>query len=149
MICTRCRKKFAEEAARCPHCGETNRESSGVVQTSVVLISAGGSDLIYRTVEEVPANLRNKLLRSTNGSNSATILIADRRGRKEVAKAMRTLPGATRRRLIRSALGSGAASAAREWLTPNRKRAVLAALTLLVLTIVALVFSVRPLSGGH
>jgi hypothetical protein len=148
MNCPRCRKKFADEAARCPHCGETNRESSGVVQTSVVLISTGGNDLIYRTVEEVPAGLRNKLLRSTNGANSATILIADRRGRKEVAKAMRTLPGPARRRLIRSALGSGAASAAR-WLTPNRKRAVLAVLTLLVLTIVALVFSVRPLSGGH
>jgi hypothetical protein len=148
MTCPRCRKKFAEEAARCPHCGETNRESSGVVQTSVVLISAGGSDLIYRTVEDVPASLRSKLLRSTNGANSATILIADRRGRKEVAKAMRTLPGPARRRMIRSALGSGAASAAR-WLTPHRKRAVLALLTLLVLTIVALVFSVRPLAGGH
>jgi hypothetical protein len=148
MMCPRCRKKFADEAGRCPHCGETNRESSGVVQTSVVLISTGGSDLIYRTVEEMPVNLRNKLLRSTNGANSATILIADRRGRKEVAKAMRTVPGSARRRLIRGALGSGAVSAAR-WLTPNRKRAVLAALTLLVLTIVALVFSVRPLSGGH
>jgi hypothetical protein len=148
MTCARCRKKFAEEAARCPHCGEATREGSGVIQTSIVLISAGASDLIYRTVEEVPAGLRNKLLRSTNGANSATILIADRRGRKEVAKAMRTLPGPARRRLIRSALGSGAASAAR-WLTPRRKRAVLAVLTLLVLTIIALVFSVRPLSGGH
>src|SRR6202789_628188 len=126
MNCPRCRKKFAEEAARCPHCGETNRESSGVVQASVVLIPAGGSDLIYRTVEDVPASLRNKLLRSTNGANSATILIADRRGRKEVDKAMRTLPA--RRRLIRSALGSGAAAA--RWLTPSRKRAVLAVLTL-------------------
>jgi RNA polymerase subunit RPABC4/transcription elongation factor Spt4 len=148
MTCARCRKKFAEEAVRCPHCGETSRETSGVFQTSVVLISAGGSDLVYRTVDDVPASLRNKLLRSTNGANSATILIADRRGRKEVAKAMRTLPGPARRRLVRSALGSGAASAAR-WLTPNRKRAVLALLTLLVLMVVALVFSVRPLSGGH
>jgi hypothetical protein len=148
MTCTRCRKKFAEEAARCPHCGEANRASSGVVQTSVVLISAGGSDLIYRTVEEVPTNLRNKLIRFTNGANSATILIADRRGRKEVAKAMRTLPGPARRRLVRSALGSRAATAAL-WLTPRRKRAILAVLTLLVLTIVALVFSVRPLAGGR
>jgi hypothetical protein len=148
MTCARCRKKFAEEAARCPHCGEANRETSGVFQTSVVLISAGGTDLIYRTVEEVPASLRNKLIRSTNGANSATILIADRRGRKEVAKAMRGLPGPARRRLIRSALGSGVATAAL-WLTPRRKRAVLAVLTLLVLTIIALVFSVRPLSGGH
>jgi hypothetical protein len=148
MTCTRCRKKFAEEAVRCPHCGETNKTNSGVFQTSVVLISAGASDLIYRSVDDVPAGLRSKLIRSTNGANSATILIADRRGRKEVAKAMRTLPGPARRRLIRSALGTGAATAAL-WLTPRRKRAVLAVLTLLVLTIIALVFSVRPLSGGH
>jgi hypothetical protein len=148
MTCAHCRKKFAEQTTRCPHCGEASGEGSGVVQTSVVLISSGGNDLIYRTVEEVPAGLRNKLLRSTNGANSATILIADRRGRKEVAKAMRAMPGPARRRLIRSAVGAGAASAAR-WLTPSRKRAVLAVLTLLVLTIVALVFSVRPLSGGH
>src|SRR5271155_4301822 len=135
MTCARCRKKIADDAARCPFCGETSRVGSGVIQTSIVLISAGGSDRIYRTVEEVPVRLRNKLLRSTNGANSATILIADRRGRKEVAKAMRTLPGPAGRRLIRSAL----------WLTPRRKRAALAVLTLLVLTIVALVFSVRPL----
>ncbi len=147
MTCARCKKKIAQEAARCPHCGEANRKSSGLFQTSVVLISAGRSDWVYRTVEEVPANLRNKLLRSTNGANSATILIADRRGRREVAKAMRAAPGPARRRLIRSAFGSSAASAAR-WLTPGRKRAVLAILTLLVLMIVALVFSVRPLAGG-
>jgi hypothetical protein len=146
MTCARCRKKFAEEAARCPHCGEANRESSGVFQTSVVVISAGGSDSIYRTVEEVPTGLRNQLIRSTNGANSATILIADRRGRREVAKAMRGFPGPARRRLLRSALASGAAGAAL-WLTPSRKRALLAVLTLLVLTIIALVFSVRPLAG--
>jgi hypothetical protein len=148
MTCNRCRKKFAEEATHCPHCGEANHHSSGVVQTSVVLISTGGSDLIYRTVEEIPTSLRNKLIRSTNGANSATILIADRRGRREVAKAMRGAPGPGRRRLIRSALGSRAATAAL-WLTPRRKRALLAALTLLVIAIVALVFSVRPLSGGR
>jgi len=148
MTCARCRKKFANEATRCPHCGEATQETSGVVQTSIVMISAGGTDLIYRTVEEIPANLRNKLIRSTNGANSATILIADRRGRKEVAKAMRSLPGPARRRLIHSALGAGAASAALR-LTPSRKRAVLAVLTLLVITIIALVFSVRPLAGGH
>jgi hypothetical protein len=148
MTCTRCRKNIKDGTARCPHCGESNRQSSGVFQTSVVLISSGGSDLIYRTVEEMPAGLRNKLLQSTNGSNSATILIADRRGRKEVAKAMRTLPGPARRRMVLSAIGSSAASAAR-WLTPSRKRAILAIITLLVLVVIGLVFSVRPLSGGN
>ena len=148
MICKHCRRKINDSTTRCPHCGQTNRQSSGVFKTSVVLISSGGSDLIYRTVEEVPAVLRNKLLQSTNGTNSATILIADRRGRREVAKAMRTLPGPARRRLVLSAIGNRAASAAR-WLTPSRKRAILAIITLLVLVIIGLVFSVRPLSGGN
>ena len=118
------------------------------VKTSTIFIAKGGKTQVYRSVSEVPPRLRKELEESTNSFNSATILIADRRGRKEVAKAMRTLPGPTRRRLIRSALDSGATSAAR-WLTPRRKRAVLAVMTLLVLLIVGLVFSVRPLSGVH
>jgi hypothetical protein len=44
-------------------------------------------------VEEVPDALKRELLRSTNGLNSATIVIADRQGRKEIAKAIRNLPG--------------------------------------------------------
>ena len=35
---------------------------------------------VYRSVEEVPDPLKRQLLRSTNGLNSATIVIADRRG---------------------------------------------------------------------
>ena len=117
-------------------------------RSSTIFIATGSETHVYRSVNEIPPALRRKLQDSTRGMNSATILIADRRGRKEVAKAMRTLPGPTRRRLIRSALDSGASSAAR-WLTPRRKRAVLAVITLLVLLIIGLVFSVRPLSGVH
>ena len=127
MNCTRCRKKFGLEAARCPHCGEPNPQTSGVVQTSIVLISAGSDDLVYRTVDEVPSALRTKLLRCTNGSNSATILIADRRGRKQVAKALRALPSPAQRRLIHNALSRGTAAKA-PWLTPGRKRAIFGAL---------------------
>jgi hypothetical protein len=43
-------------------------------------------------VDEVPEALKRQLLRSTNGLNSATIVIADRQGRKEIAKAIRSLP---------------------------------------------------------
>ncbi len=142
MNCVRCRKKYAQDAGRCPHCGEPNPETSGVVQTSIVVISAGGEDLVYRTVNEVPSRLRNKLLRSTNGSNSATILIADRRGRKQVAKALRALPGPSQRRLIHTALGRTAASAV-EWLTPRRRRALVGTLFLLALVMVAAIFRLR------
>jgi hypothetical protein len=64
----------------------------GVVKTSTILISSGEMRSVYRSVEEVPDSLKQQLLRSTNGLNSATIVIADREGRKEIAKAIRNLP---------------------------------------------------------
>src|ERR1700720_3592264 len=113
--CSHCRKNFAAGAARCPHCKEPNPESSGVFQTSTVLISASGADLVYRSVEEVPVRLRSTLLKCTNGANSATVLIADRGGRKEIAKVMRNLPGPAQRRLIHSILGAPATTNALDW----------------------------------
>ena len=107
MTCSRCQKDYKSNAERCPHCGEPKgASSSGVFQSSTVLISAGGSDLVYRSVDEVPAALRSRLLKSTNGSNSGTILIADRRGREEIARAMRTLPGPVQRKLLHAVAGN-------------------------------------------
>lgn len=143
ITCTRCKKSFGPEAARCPHCGEPNPESSGLFQTSTVLISADGADLVYRSVDEVPAQLRTKLLKSTNGANSATILIADQRGRKEIAKAMRNLPGPAQRRLMHSILGSEGAAQALGWLTPARKRTIVAGIAVLTLALITLVFTHR------
>jgi hypothetical protein len=94
-------------------------------------------------VEEVPTRLRTKLLKSTNGANSATILIADRRGRREIAKAMRSLPGPAPRRLIHSILNSDSAAHALGWLTPVRRRIVLAVIALLTLATIAIVFTHR------
>jgi class 3 adenylate cyclase len=140
MTCKRCRKSFGADQARCPHCGEPKPDSSGLFQTSTVLISAEGTDQVYRSVEDVPARLRTKLLKSTNGANSATILIADQRGRKEIAKAMRNLPGPAQRRLMHSILGAEASQNALRWLTPGRKRAILALVGALTLGLIALVF---------
>jgi hypothetical protein len=142
MNCARCRKKYTQDDIRCPHCGEPNPQASGVVQTSIVVISAGSEELVYRTVDEVPARLRTKLLRSTNGSNSATILIADRRGRKQVAKALRSLPGPAQRRLMHKTIG-GRGSSVPQWLTPARKRAIIALLILLAILLVIAIFRLR------
>jgi len=141
MTCKRCRKSFDEGAPRCPHCGAPNPAASGMFQTSTVLISEGGSEAVYRSVAEVPAHLRSKLEKCTNGANSATILIADRRGQREIAKAMRNLPGPAQRRLMHSLLGR--AAAAPGWLTPLRKRIVLAVLMALALALISLVFVYR------
>ena len=142
--CARCRKSFDREEPRCPHCGEANPDAAGVFQTSTVVISAGAAHRVYRSVDEVPARLRNKLLKSTNGANSATILIADRRGRKQIAKVMRGLPANAQRKLMSSLLtGESPAGVLQQWLTPGRKRAVLAAMALLLLALIGMVFGHR------
>src|SRR3982751_4840420 len=124
MTCSRCRKKLERASPRCPHCGHRVTAASGTFQVSTVLISARGSERVYRSVDDVPAGLRTRLLKSTNSANSATILIADRRGRKEIARAMRKLPGPAQRRLMHSILGAEAAGTI-AWLTPGRRIAIL------------------------
>jgi hypothetical protein len=141
MTCRRCRKKIEEFETRCPHCGDVNEKASGMFQTSTVLISSSGTDQVYRSVDEVPAGLRTRLLKSTNGANSATILIADRRGRQEIAKAMRNMPGTVQRRWMKTLMATGAAASAIEWLTPARRRAILVVITLLTMSAIALVFT--------
>jgi hypothetical protein len=120
MRCKRCGRALAEASEQCSHCGAPNPAMKGLYQSSTVLISAGGADLVYRSLEEVPASLRTRLIESTNGCNSATILIADQRGRREIAKAMRALPGASPRRLLDAALRR--AAPVNSWLTPVRLR---------------------------
>ena len=143
MNCSRCKKKFEAQAPRCPHCGEPNPASSGLFQTSTVLISAGGADLVYRSVDEVPASLRSQLLKCTNSANSATILIADQRGRKEIARAMKNLPGPAQRRLMQSILGAATTAQALRWLTPGRKRAIVAGVAAVTVALITLVFTHR------
>ena len=71
------------------------------MKSSTILISAGETEAVYRSVKEVPPPLRRKLLKSTNGLNSATILIADRRGRAEITRAIQSLPSSLQRRFLR------------------------------------------------
>jgi hypothetical protein len=140
MTCPRCRTPYQDARAKCPRCGAANRNARGTYQTSTVLISTNGSDRVFRSVDEVPVSLRTKLLKSTNGANSATILIADRRGRREIARAMRNLPGGAQRRLLRAVAG-GEDGGVLAWLTPARRKVILAVLILLTLASVALVFT--------
>ena len=125
MTCQRCQKDFPKGQLACPHCGEMS--PSGLFQTSTVLISVGGEDLVYRTVNEVPPPLRSRLLKSTNGSNARTIVITDERGRREIAKSLRRLPGPAPRRMAVSG-----------------KTAVLVAAILLFIVLIVLGITVRP-----
>ena len=73
------------------------------LKSSTIFISIGEKTEVYRSVEDVPPSLRKKLEQSTNGINSATILIADRRGKEEIVRAIRGLPSSLRARLGASA----------------------------------------------
>jgi hypothetical protein len=69
------------------------------IRSSTIFIAVGDETRVYRSVDEIPAALRQKLEQTTNGLNSATILIADRRGREEIVRAIRGLPSGVRSRL--------------------------------------------------
>jgi hypothetical protein len=86
MNCPECKRNF--EGVSCPRCGAIK----GTLKTSTILISAGEDQNVYHSLDDVPDTLKRQLLRSTNGLNSATIVIADREGRREIAKAIRNLP---------------------------------------------------------
>src|ERR1700685_1060457 len=72
------------------------------LKSSTIFISVGNKTEVYRSVADVPAPLRKKLEQSTNGINSATILIADRKGKEEIVRAIRGLPSSLRSRLSSS-----------------------------------------------
>src|ERR1700712_3377120 len=65
---------------------------SVTVKSSTIFISIGKRTKIYRSVEDVPPVLRKRLVQSTSGMNSATILIADRNGREELVRSIQGLP---------------------------------------------------------
>jgi len=140
MTCPDCGKNVDKGARRCPHCGKQAPAASGLFQTSTVLISAADTEQVYRSVDEVPPKLRNRLLRSTNGANAETILIADRRGREEITKAIRKLPGSAQRRLMRSTREPQDSADPLGWLTPPRRKWIAAMILLLSAAIVVLAF---------
>jgi hypothetical protein len=72
------------------------------VKSSTIFIAVGDQTRVFRSVADVPPRLRKKLEQSTNGINSATILIADRRGREEIVRAIRGLPSGVRSRFAAS-----------------------------------------------
>ena len=140
MTCPQCHKQFAAGASTCPHCGARNAGASGVFQTSTVLISTERADRLYRSLDEVPQRLRNRLLKTTNGVNSATILIADRNGRKEIDKAMRKLPATAQRRMVHSMLSGAPSVDPLAWLTPAVRKWTAAIVALLAVFVAVAVF---------
>ncbi len=62
--------------------------ASVTTRSATIFIASGDKTSVYRSVDEVPPDLRRKLVETTSGMNSATILIADKRGREELVRAL-------------------------------------------------------------
>lgn len=60
------------------------------IRHSAILIGHGEDRIeTYNSLDEVPAGLKRRLVESTLGRNSATLLIADQRGRVHLAETMK------------------------------------------------------------
>ncbi len=69
-------------------------------RSATIFIASGESTHVYRSVEDVPLDLRRKLIETTQSVNSATILIADKRGREELVRALQGKRSDIRSRLV-------------------------------------------------
>ncbi len=69
------------------------------IKTSTIFVGVKGRTNVYRSLKDVPPRLRKKLIESTSGSNSGTILIADRSGRDEIVRAVQGLPSTVETRV--------------------------------------------------
>jgi hypothetical protein len=74
-------------------------KDDGTIQTSAVFVGVGKTTRVYKSVDDVPPDLRKRLEQTTSGSNSISILIADERGREEIARAIQGLPTPVQSRL--------------------------------------------------
>jgi hypothetical protein len=68
-------------------------------RSATIFIATGDKTRVFRSVEEVPPALRQKLQESTRSLNAATILIADKRGREELVRALQGEPSEVKCRL--------------------------------------------------
>lgn len=69
-------------------------------KSATIFIASSEHTGVYRSVEDVPHKLRQKLIETTNSPNSGTILIADKRGREELLSALHQRRGSISRRLL-------------------------------------------------
>lgn len=87
MTCPRCSAPLESAGSTCAECGlSLFRNVSGIVKTSIVLISTGDDNAFYPSVRDVPEPLRRQLLESTSGGNAGTIVIADRAGKEQLTQ---------------------------------------------------------------
>jgi len=63
---------------------------AATIKCSTVLVSEGNRLTSYRSVDEVPLEIRRRFLQRPGGLRTGTILIADRKGREEWLRGTQT-----------------------------------------------------------
>lgn len=74
-------------------------DAKTIRRSTIVVAEGERRTRVYQNLEEVPAPVRRRLIDSTSGPLSATIIIADRGGREEIVRALRGLPSRVQSRL--------------------------------------------------
>jgi hypothetical protein len=89
---------------------------------STVFVSMGGTTRVYPSIDEVPAEVRRKLIDTPGAWESATIVIADRQGREEVVRALRGQHSAVTLRILNEGDASEKTAVSRtiEWVYRRR-----------------------------
>lgn len=70
------------------------------IRQATIFISGENGTSVYSSFDEIPLDQRRRLLESTTGPNSATIVIADRAGRAEIVRALRGQAGSAQSQLM-------------------------------------------------
>jgi len=69
-------------------------------KSSTIFIAVREKTAVYRSVDEVPEDLRGRLVEATERPDCATILIADQRGKEEISRALRGETSPVRLRFV-------------------------------------------------
>ena len=72
---------------------------SYTVRSSTIFVAEGDRTEVFRSMDDVPLDTRERLLRSTTGAGAATIFIANKGGRRELARRLKGLPSRIRTRM--------------------------------------------------
>ena len=73
---------------------------------STILVSLRDKTKVFHSLDEVPPRIREKLIETTHGTDSATLLIADQGGREEILRAIRDQPSDRFTRVAADSLAS-------------------------------------------
>ncbi len=77
----------------------SNSRRSYTVRSSTIFVAEGDRTEVFRSMDDVPVDTRERLLKSTSGAGAATIFIANKGGRRELARRLKGLPSRIRTRM--------------------------------------------------